>query len=36
MDLPYVSICMPTYNRNQFKSLILNNINLNLSYNKYN
>tara|TARA_R110000796_G_scaffold473_1_gene1511 strand:- start:6 stop:725 length:720 start_codon:yes stop_codon:yes gene_type:complete len=26
MDLPYVSICMPTYNRNQFKSLILNNI----------
>jgi glycosyltransferase involved in cell wall biosynthesis len=25
-ELPYVSICMPTYNRNNFKGLILNNL----------
>ena len=25
-DYPSVSICMPTYNRNHFKPLILNNL----------
>ena len=33
MDYPGVSICMPIYNRNQFKPLILNNI-LSLDYPK--
>ncbi len=26
IDLPFISICMPVYNRNHFKQLILNNI----------